>query len=913
MSYTAASKISPHPTLAAEREAMRARVPGAYGGEQVSGSGGALRRAHPRRSFVPAWLSWQDTTRVLVTSAMVAVLLLRPAHLRWTGIVEVGGLYAMAQAAFWALGERRLVMRRAVLVRTGIDVVFIAAAIPFTGLGRSPVLVLFALPVATVALVVGLRWGAVLATTCLVITALVVGPPGLIAAREHVGALAVLLYGTAVVVAGVNRRNRRARGQARRMARGVTTAVQGVESGTDLPSVLSILGELALQVTGSSRGAIVLEGSPGEEPDVPWSAGLSPAYLAAARAVSLGADPLIARHPQADARLGPLRAPLRLEGSRAVIALPLFAAGRLAGRMELHFASGLLDATVALNMAGPFATYAGMALEQERHRQLLMQWSRRLAEHHARAMDRSDSEILELALADSLRVGRQLTGAQLAAAAVWGREGDERLITDGGDEGAQAGLEADVRRLLEQVRHSDQPVRAMAGPARPEAAGSGPSPPGVRSFLGVPIHHLTPAQGALIFVNRRFSPGFTVHDEQLGLTVAAQLAATLQVPRFVREQSARSDALLHLLTEITDAREKAVYGHSTRVSQYARTLGAGLGLDAATLERTVYGGLLHDVGKIAIPDAILYKPGALDDAERALMMTHAAIGADIVAEAGDLASVAPAVRHHHEWWDGHGYPDGLAGVLIPVEARVITVADALDAMTTDRPYRPACSLEEAVARIRAAAGTQFDPAVVDVLERDLASVKSTARSAPAAGTGHSLASQQADAQIAAWRVFRKLGERLRAVLDVTALGQVVDGLLAEEMHAVAHSLLVLDAGGGLLRAASTHRDVLDFGLGSTLPRGRGLAWAALQSDRPLVLDDVESDPRYALARTGEHHAGVFLPLTSLGGQPQGVLVVYRSLDEPFKPEDVEKLQAIGVAIGEAVAVAQLHEHTRRRG
>src|SRR6201996_9342112 len=125
-----------------------------------------------------------------------------------------------------------------------------------------------------------------------------------------------------------------------------------------------------------------------------------------------------------------------------------------------------------------------------------------------------------------------------------------------------------------------------------------------------------------------------------------------------------------------------------------------------------FGFLLHDVGKVAIPDAILYKPDRLNDKERALMAQHPVIGAQIVRGIEFLAQAAQVVRHHHERWDGTGYPDGLAGEDIPLAARVFAVADVLDALTTLRPYRPPSPLTDARAMIDESCGTHFDPAVV---------------------------------------------------------------------------------------------------------------------------------------------------------------------------------------------------------
>ena len=129
-----------------------------------------------------------------------------------------------------------------------------------------------------------------------------------------------------------------------------------------------------------------------------------------------------------------------------------------------------------------------------------------------------------------------------------------------------------------------------------------------------------------------------------------------------------------------------------------------------------FGFLLHDIGKVAIPDAILYKPGALTEKERALMTQHPLIGAQIVRGIEFLREATEVVRSHHERWDGRGYPDGLAGGQIPLAARVFAAADVLDALTSDRPYRPASTLSIARKMIVAESGKQFDPSVVEAFE-----------------------------------------------------------------------------------------------------------------------------------------------------------------------------------------------------
>ena len=151
----------------------------------------------------------------------------------------------------------------------------------------------------------------------------------------------------------------------------------------------------------------------------------------------------------------------------------------------------------------------------------------------------------------------------------------------------------------------------------------------------------------------------------------------------------------------------------------ALKVAADLDFDAGALKRVELGAIFHDIGKIGVPAAILMKPGPLTDEERRLIETHPELGERIRAPIEQLESVRPIVRACHERYDGGGYPDGLAGEAIPLEARIIFACDAFHAMTTTRPYRRALPVEEARRRLIEASGTQFDPAIVDVCLRVL--------------------------------------------------------------------------------------------------------------------------------------------------------------------------------------------------
>jgi diguanylate cyclase (GGDEF)-like protein len=181
------------------------------------------------------------------------------------------------------------------------------------------------------------------------------------------------------------------------------------------------------------------------------------------------------------------------------------------------------------------------------------------------------------------------------------------------------------------------------------------------------------------------------------------------------QQSDGSPAAVEALAAAIEARDHYTHGHSDEVVQLARRVAMLLGLTADAVEKVGHGALLHDVGKLAIPHAILHKHGALDDDEWNVMAEHPVIGEGILRRVPQLAPLAPIVRHEHEHWDGSGYPDGLSGPQIPIGSRIILACDAYAAMTTARPYRRALSQEDAIAELRARSGTQFDPEVVDAL------------------------------------------------------------------------------------------------------------------------------------------------------------------------------------------------------
>ncbi|HTG16478.1 MAG TPA: HD domain-containing phosphohydrolase, partial [Blastocatellia bacterium] len=174
------------------------------------------------------------------------------------------------------------------------------------------------------------------------------------------------------------------------------------------------------------------------------------------------------------------------------------------------------------------------------------------------------------------------------------------------------------------------------------------------------------------------------------------------------------DSILEMLAMAIDAKDDVTHDHIQRVKLFARRMGETVGLSALEVEALKAGALLHDIGKIGVPAYILNKPGKLTEHEFEQMKMHTIIGADMLSNVDFRYPVVPIVRHHHERWDGRGYPDGLTGEAIPITARILTLVDNYDALRSDRPYKTGMTREEALAYIKQNAGTFFDPKLVEI-------------------------------------------------------------------------------------------------------------------------------------------------------------------------------------------------------
>jgi HD domain len=231
----------------------------------------------------------------------------------------------------------------------------------------------------------------------------------------------------------------------------------------------------------------------------------------------------------------------------------------------------------------------------------------------------------------------------------------------------------------------------------------------------------------------------SVADRRLGrerletLAELAELAELASASLAERDLRGRAEAMLSagadVLARAVDKRDRYTGRHSAQVAVLARRVGARIGIAAERLGQLECAARLHDVGKLGVPDAILQKPGPLDEDEWAVMRCHPEWGAEMVSTVPGLEDLPRLVAAHHERWDGRGYPHGLAAEGIPLASRVISACDAFKAMISRRPYRAPLSVEAALAELVAGAGSQFDPAVVEAVEVEAASLE------PPAGIG----------------------------------------------------------------------------------------------------------------------------------------------------------------------------------
>lgn len=233
------------------------------------------------------------------------------------------------------------------------------------------------------------------------------------------------------------------------------------------------------------------------------------------------------------------------------------------------------------------------------------------------------------------------------------------------------------------------------------------------ALLIIPFKRKSRILGAMLLANRAGGRIFTQEDMQFSLTLANQAAIAIENAQLYAELQDHFADTIRALISAVEAKDAYTYGHSDRVTRYTMMIANQMGLSQVELRRLEYLSLLHDIGKIGIEEKILRKSSTLSEEEWSVIKNHSVLGASIVEPIKFLEEGQKTIRHHHEWYDGSGYPDGLRENNIPLYSRIIAVADAFDAMTSIRPYRDSLGTQSALNELRCCSGTQFDPMVVE--------------------------------------------------------------------------------------------------------------------------------------------------------------------------------------------------------
>lgn len=316
-----------------------------------------------------------------------------------------------------------------------------------------------------------------------------------------------------------------------------------------------------------------------------------------------------------------------------------------------------------------------------------------------------------------LRLAKRLLGAEkgmLLSREDEDSDGKLDLISAEGFEN-DPGDSVIVQRFAEEVVEQDQIIREDE-PQEVQGTGTAADME-IENLVAIPIYVQDEFSGVIVCANKE--GGFSEYDEDVLLSLGNQAGAVLKNGRLQGELRSSYLATVRVLGEALEAKDPFLRGHSEEVSGYVSAVAERLDVEPLRREQLLFASLLHDVGKIGISERILLKPAALTPEELNVVKLHPRIGYHIVQQVPALEPMAMGILHHHERFDGHGYPSGLRGEEIPFEARIICVADAFSAMTAERPYRRRMSLAEACDELERHAGTQFDPQIVRVFVEEV--------------------------------------------------------------------------------------------------------------------------------------------------------------------------------------------------
>ena len=375
-----------------------------------------------------------------------------------------------------------------------------------------------------------------------------------------------------------------------------------------------------------------------------------------------------------------------------------------------------------------------------------------------------------------------------------------------------------------------------------------------------------------------------------------------------------------------EAKDEVTQDHVRRVQIYSTGLARLFGLSDLEIEALKAGALLHDIGKLAVPDYILNKPSKLTPAEFEKMKVHTTVGAEILERVGFPYPVVPVVRHHHERWDGHGYPDGLRGDEIPITARILTIADSFDSMREDRQYRQAMTRDEAIATLKEGAGSVFDPhiarAFLDHLEEFESEIRECRVEAQADAFRRKPGDDRRLRPPTAPVAYEKIRSAHREVLTLYNIAQTIGTSLDLRdsfavfssrlqdivsyttcvLYLARHDATEVEAAQVAGRNAEAFR-------GKRMPAGRGISGWVVANSHPMHNCNPAVDFEAMHLTTGEaYNAATVVPLVK-DGEALGALALYSAELDAYTPDHLRLMEAVAKLLSDAVANSVHHERT----
>jgi putative nucleotidyltransferase with HDIG domain len=426
------------------------------------------------------------------------------------------------------------------------------------------------------------------------------------------------------------------------------------------------------------------------------------------------------------------------------------------------------------------------------------------------------------------------------------------------------------------------------------------------------------AVGLLIFAARRFAE----QKREMQRRIDETRTRAEQETAHMSEVSAMQRRTIETLALAVESKDQTTHDHLQRVETYAVEVGKEMGFDDKDIATLRVAALLHDIGKLAVPEYIIAKPGKLSRDEFATMKTHTVVGAAIVERMCFPFEVASLVRGHHEKWDGSGYPDGLVGEGIPLGARILAAVDCLDAMCSDRPYRRAMPLTAAIELIRAEAGKSFDPRVVEILSRRYVDLAAKVECCPRIeGLPFNVTVSRGNAPAAGFEkvaVYDEFTHNLLALAhagnlvvapapsverSITTVEDDMDQAILERLKTSLCTRVPWDAMVVYLRCGDslssvTEDNVGDFRmvLANDIRVGEGLSGWVVENRKAIVNGNPSVEPGYTKrpsAACGLHSA-LAVPLIAASGVV-GVLSLYRKEYDAFSTQDLEVATSAGSA------------------